>query len=114
MATTTALNAKINKVKGEIPSITDSATTTALIDVKNNIPKASHLVKKTNCDDKIKATESEYFTTSDYNKYTNSILDANIESKKIVNKPDIFEKRHWFRWVDKNIGSKTRIKDRKR
>ena len=46
MATTTALNAKINKVKGEIPSITDSATTTALIDVKNNIPKVSDLVKK--------------------------------------------------------------------
>ena len=91
MATTTALNAKINKVKGEIPSITDSATTTALIDVKNNIPKVSHLVKKTNCDDKIKAIESEYFTTSDYDKFTiYSILDANIESRKIVNEPDIF------------------------
>ena len=46
VATTTALNAKINKGKGEIPSITDLATTTALNDVKNKIQNVSTLVKK--------------------------------------------------------------------
>ena len=47
-------------------------------------------------------------------KFTNSILDAKIESKKIVDEPDSFAKRRWFRWIDINIDSKTRIKDRKR
>ena len=46
MATNTSLNAKINEVKGEIPSITNLATTAALTSVENKIPNASDLVKK--------------------------------------------------------------------
>ena len=35
--------------------------------------------------------EGKYFTTSDYNKFTNEILDAKIKNKKLVNKSDISE-----------------------
>ena len=46
LATTAALNAKINKVKNKIPNITNLATTTALTAVKKEIPNVSNLVKK--------------------------------------------------------------------
>ena len=46
LATTAALNAKINKVKNKIPSITNLATTIALTAVENKIPKVSDLDKK--------------------------------------------------------------------
>ena len=46
LATKTLLNAKINEIKGEIPSITNLATTTALTAVENKIPIVSNLVKK--------------------------------------------------------------------
>ena len=38
LATKSTLNAKINEVKREIPSITNLATTTALTAVENKIP----------------------------------------------------------------------------
>ena len=44
--TTTSLNAIINEVKGEIPSINDLPITTALNDFKNNIPDVGTLIKK--------------------------------------------------------------------
>ena len=44
----TTVNAKINEVKGEIPSITDLATITALTAVESKIPNVSNLVKKKN------------------------------------------------------------------
>ena len=46
LATKTTLNAKVNEVKGEISSINNLATTTALTAVENKIPNASNLVKK--------------------------------------------------------------------
>ena len=46
LATTTSLNAIINEVKGEIPSINDLPITTALNDFKNNIPDVGTLIKK--------------------------------------------------------------------
>ena len=46
LATNTSLTAKINEVKGEIPSITNLATTTALTAVENKIPNVSNLVKE--------------------------------------------------------------------
>ena len=42
----TTLNGKINEVKGEIPSITNLAPTTAYTVVENEIPNVSNLVKK--------------------------------------------------------------------
>ena len=46
LATNACLNAKINEVKGEIPNITNLATTSALTAVENKIPSVSNLVKK--------------------------------------------------------------------
>ena len=40
-------NAKLNEVKGEIPSITNLATTATLTTVENKISNVSNLVKKT-------------------------------------------------------------------
>ena len=45
-ATKTTINAKINEVKGEIPSITSLAITIALTDVENKMFHVSNLVKK--------------------------------------------------------------------
>ena len=44
LATKTTLNAKVNEAKGEIPSITNLATATALTAVENKIPSFSNLV----------------------------------------------------------------------
>ena len=78
-------NAKIHVIRGEIPSIAGLAPTAALNAVKNKIPSINGLVKKTNYDAKIKYIEGKYFTTSDYNKFTNDILDAKIKQKELVN-----------------------------
>ena len=65
LAIKTTLNAKINKVKGEIPSITNLATTTALTPVENEIPNVTDLVKKkTNYNTKISETEKNYCSCS--------------------------------------------------
>ena len=48
--------------------------------------------KKTDSDAKIKDLKIKYFTKSDYNKFTNDILDAEKKNKKntyFVNKSDI-------------------------
>ena len=45
--TTTALNAKIDEVKNKIPNITNLATTTDLTAVEIKIPNVGNLVKKT-------------------------------------------------------------------
>ena len=44
--TTTALNAKTNKVKIKMPNISNLATATALSAVENEVPNISNLVKK--------------------------------------------------------------------
>ena len=53
LATTAALNAKINEDKGKIPNITNLASTTALTAVENKIPNVSNSVKKTDSNTKI-------------------------------------------------------------
>ena len=45
LATNAFLNATINEVKGEIPSIIILATTTGLAAVENKIPNVSNLIK---------------------------------------------------------------------
>ena len=52
LATNACLNAKINEVKGEIPNITNLATT--LTAVENNIANVSNLVKKTDYNTNLK------------------------------------------------------------
>ena len=46
LATTAALNTKINEVKGKIPNITNLASATVLTAVENKIPNVSNLDKK--------------------------------------------------------------------
>ena len=47
LATTTAVNTKINQVKDKIPNIINlAATTTAIPAVENKIPSVTNLVKK--------------------------------------------------------------------
>ena len=48
------------------------------------MPNVSDLVKKGNYDAEIKDFKNKYFNTSDYNKFTNNILDAKIIRKKLV------------------------------
>ena len=50
------------------------------------------LVKKTDYNAVIKDIENKYFSPSDYNKFTNNILDAKITGKKLVNKSGLNEK----------------------
>ena len=53
MATTAILNAKINKVRGKIPNITNLASTIAFSTDENEIPNVRNLVKKTDYNTKI-------------------------------------------------------------
>ena len=46
LAAETTLNAKMNEVKGEIPSVTNLATTSALTAVEIKIPSVSYLGKR--------------------------------------------------------------------
>ena len=72
-------------MKKEIPTITNSpTTTTALTTVENKIPNVSDLVQKTDSDAKISVIENKYFTTYDYNKFTSNTLDAKITQKKVT------------------------------
>ena len=50
------------------------------------MPNVSDLVKKANFDAEIKDFKNKFFNTSDYNKFTNNILDAKIIRKKLVKK----------------------------
>ena len=67
----------------EIPSATEliKNTTADLSAVEIKMPDAINLVKKTDYDAKISDIESNYFTTSDYNKYTNETIDNKIKEK---------------------------------
>ena len=79
----TDYDVKVNDIKGELPSIDGIATNAACNAVDNKIFDVSNPVKKVDYDAKISDIEAKYFTTSDYNKFTNTILDAKI--KKLAN-----------------------------
>ena len=42
-------------------------------------------------DDKIKDIENKHCSTSDYNKFTNNILDWKVKNRKLVDESDISE-----------------------
>ena len=76
LATNASLNAEINVVKCEIPSITNLATTFAPTTIENKIPNVSDLVKKTNYNTKINEIKknitehdhsNKYITTPEFN-----------------------------------------------
>ena len=110
LATKTTFNAKTNEVKNEISSIINlainaslnatinevknenSATTTALTAVENKVPNVNDLINKRDYDAEIKNIENKYFTTRDYNKFTNNKLDTKITAKQLVNESGLNEK----------------------
>ena len=71
-------------------------------------------MKKVYYDAKISDIESKYSTTSDYNKFTNKILNAKINEKILVNKLDIsgFTDNSDLDKKDSNINNKSRINSR--
>ena len=79
----TDYNNKITAIEGETPDMTSLATATAFNDVKN-IANVSVIAKKTNYDAKISDVETKYFTSSDYDKFTNEIIDNKIKKKHLV------------------------------
>ena len=70
-------------------SVINSVLNTKIKEVDDKIPEFSGLVKKTDYDAKISEMEGKQFTNSDYNKFTNDILDAKIKQKELLNKSDI-------------------------
>ena len=63
LATNSALNAKIKKVKDKIRTITNLDTTTALTAVENKKPNVNNLIRKTGYKNKINEIEKKI---SDY------------------------------------------------
>ena len=85
LVTTTLLNTKISEVDGVV--------TTTVLNTKNGefnskIPGVSGLVRKTDYNTKISDIKAKYFTISDYNKFTEEILDAKMKEKGLVDKFD--------------------------
>ena len=78
LATTTALNAKINEVKNKIPNTTNSANTAALTAVENEIPMFVIQSKKLTITQKLMNLKvklllinhdyDKYITTQEFNK----------------------------------------------
>ena len=75
-------NAKITETESNILSIIGLAIIASLTAVENKIPDVNNLVKKSDCDAKELDIESKYFTTADYNKFTNQTLVAKRKQKK--------------------------------
>ena len=68
LTTNATLDVKINKVKGEIPSITNLSTTIAFTAAENKMPNVSNLVNKNEYNTKINETEQK-ITDDDHDKY---------------------------------------------
>ena len=60
------------------------ATAAGLTAVENKIPNVIDLLGKADFDENIRGIERRCFTTSDYNMFTNIILDAKITEKKLA------------------------------
>ena len=57
---------------------------TKICEVENKIPTITNLVKRRNYDAKTIEIEEKFITTSDYNKFSNDILDAKVKQKVIL------------------------------
>ena len=69
LATTSALNANINEVKGKIPNVSNLGTTAALTTVENKTPNVCSLVKKTDYNTKISEIENKITRDHGHDKY---------------------------------------------
>ena len=72
LAVNASLNAKINQVKGEIPSITNLATTAVPTTFENKIPDLS-----------------KYFITPEFNKLTAKTFTARLAQANLASKNNI-------------------------
>ena len=95
LATTTALNAKIDEVKNKIPNVTNLATITPLTGVKNKIPKFSNLIKKNDYNTKHSEIENKIatdhdheknITTQEFNKLTSENFTARLNQANLASK----------------------------
>ena len=84
LATNATLNAKIDKVKNEIPSINNFAVTAALTSIENGILNVNDQNKKADYNAKLSETKKNILLLLN-NKFTNNILDAKITEKKLAN-----------------------------
>ena len=86
--TTTVLNTETDEVDNKIQDVSGlmitSVLNTKIREVENKIPDLRGLVKKTDYNAKISDIEVKYFTNSDYNKFTNEILEMKIKGKGSV------------------------------
>ena len=113
LVTKTTINAKINEFKGEIPSINNLPTTTALTVFENKIFSVSNLVTKPDYNTKISETEKKisdhshdkYITTPDLNKLTVENFAARLKQANLVTKIDFDDK---LKYVDKKTTSNKR------
>ena len=84
--------------------------------VENKIPNVNDIVKKTDFDIKILDIQSNYFVTSNYNKFTNEIVNARKKEKDLVNKFDILGfldlQMTLIPIKDSNINNKNSIKSK--
>ena len=103
----------MNEVKGEIPSITNLATTAALTAMENKIPDVSDLVKKKTrlLHKNIRNSKKKHFTTSDYIKFTKNILDPKTK-KKIVHESGLDKKIKTLARKEKRKASTTQAKSK--
>ena len=100
LATKTTLNAKINEVKGEVPSITNLATTTALTAVENKNLMLTIQLKKTNCTTKINEiqkkisdrSQGKYITTPEFDILTAENVDAGLAQANLLTKAGFDDK----------------------
>ena len=92
LAATAALDAKMNEVKNKITNITYLATSSALNASEKKTPNLRDLFEKSDNDTEIKAIKNKSFTTTDYNGFTNNILEVKITRKELVNESGLNEK----------------------
>ena len=89
LATTTALNAKINEVKNKIPNNSNLATNTALTAVENKMPG-----------------HSKYITTTKFNKLRAENFTARLKQGNLATKDniaDFVKKKREILIINKNI-----------
>ena len=97
LATTAALNDKINEIKGKITSFPNLASITAITIAENKIPNVSKLVKKSDYDRKISEIEKKItdhshdkcITTLEFNKLTAETFAARLAQASLASKNDI-------------------------
>ena len=92
----TDLNPKTAERESKIPNITGLAPNSALTAVENKIPDVSNLVKKTNCDTKIREIENKvndhnhdkYITTPKFNALAVRVFNARSARVNLITKAD--------------------------